>query len=1607
MSAFASEGANMQPASRRWIVTSANCRLPGINGLEEFAATMLFDQVRLSDSAGTHKPMSALAELTRLLSEPVAPVVLCCADDAVGMESVQQLLFLATTEAVVYPSVHRFAGAGALAVALAKLPELACNHAGIVIISAEPVRLEQDDSSAFDFAFIVLSEQHEQPAMATVTSAVLEGLSAGLSGNDSFLFKEDTYPWRAVGAVVASGLLPEPALDLVRRTTGGSNGSLDADYTKRTGMPLSARESDLEFITSPQCGSSESLSDVVGMICAVLTVHQKLFPCWGKPHSTSGSKEDSRLARPWIHPVSPVEPMQPRRVLFVNTGARGIVLEECDQGLDQSYCSFIRKRDCELFFFAAADLDSLIHTLDKWQRLACQDGSSVAELAYWNWLELPTRSQAHSTTNFSKGVRLALVVDDTSDLASKISLVLSEIGRWRVESTSLKHLQSRGIYFSNGDHAGDLAFVLPGLGAAYPGMLMDLCIHFPEVRQVFDFVDRLALKSGATTVPSKLFFPTSRSAGATNVALLATMDSAVVSVILAEWALFRLLSDLGVSPNCILGCSTGEFASLAMNGCIDIVEAAGMFYRLSTAVARSVPLESLANLKSICVAASWSQISPLAINLSEPVYLSAEMTARYAITSGPRVAIDELGRRLQSAGIDFYPLPVAIPYHTPLVADKVSAQHDEVRRLDMRLPSLPTWTCSKSALLPEDLEELRLWSTGLFEKPIQFKSTIEKMYASGVRTFVEVGPKGALVPLISDVLKEHDHLALPVNVATRSGLAQLLHLNGALFCAGVDVDPGALYRHRFPVCESSSGAIAFLTDCGSEVPHLNDERRSIECYPAGDFRFADYAGDGAGVAGPLDFPHSEHVLPGEVDFQGVAASLERVYASDCETDTEPVLMLEESNTSFGVELGELLPYGSDAEALSVFSSFMESLTTFQDQFIASQETVMLEYLAQRRVGSHVDDDRVTFNRASATLGFEFDQTIAEKRLVARSYPRAADFPFIKTDHRLGFELGPESCDCSVPAQNESSAFSIFDRGDYRTSAGSDCVLFPISFDLNRDLFLLDHAIGGITRTLESTAGYGPAPARVYLVPLMVTLEVLCEAAVAVMPGVVSEIRNVRAYKRIVIEPDCSLELGVRVRNIDRLQKQVLVEIVSIEAGETEGFASQDGLVYVQAEVFIAQLYTQASSADRPLLEPSRRLSDSKFSTGALYGPAAMFHGPRMQSVLQLSTGNRFQSGIIKSRSADDWFCDVKNPRFLIDPLLLDNASQLVLYQMYEAGIPAMALLPFHIDSIKFFADLQQFHGANLHAAAKLNALSERGTRADIEICTMDGAVLVRVSEINSRAIMLPPVAAEFVQAPNTVQLSFPCHGQADRAESTVGVLPVVPESQDGSAAIIRLADASSVSVDDTAVLWLTDYILHPQEKAHLPARAGLELRRLEWILGRVAAKDAVRTYLHDRYGLNLCAADIVILSSPRGVPVVSVPSLDLPIELPLVSIAHSEGRALAVASPGPQQPGVDIEYVTARDDGFKQIAFTVGERALLAKLPGEAQDAGVAAMWTAKECVAKSTGQGLKRVDFVVVQEMRLPSLTESGLASVLVSDSGVLQNVSLWLVDGSIVAVC
>ena len=1234
--------------------------------------------------------------------------------------------------------------------------------------------------------------------------------------------------------------------------------------------------------------------------------------------------------RPWIHPVLAPEPDKPRRAV-VSFDDCWALLRECDSDLEQVQDRILTRQSSEIFLFDADDPVSLVSKLRSFDF----SDFTLAELACAHYFV--------SRLSDRKVCRLAFIASSTEELAKLIDAAIERIVQNPFQPIALSRKASGFTYSALGPPgAQKIAFVLPGLGASYPNMLSDLSIYFPEVRAVFDFVERLAVRASDSIIPSRAVFPVV--SGATQLAsqaALATIDSAVVTLLLAEWAIFHLLEKCGVHPDAFLGCSTGEFAVITMNKAIDIYESAQMFYRLSTQVSRSIPMSELSRLRSIRISASFEErIAPLLSQLSGTVYLGAELSKTCSLVSGEKSAMDELTALLKKNEIDYIVLPIAIPYHTPLVADKLDHSDDELLKLAIQAPQIESWSCSLAGHYPEDVDGLRRLATGLFEKPIQLRSTVERMYAEGTRIFVEVGPKGGMTPYVAEVLHGRPHVAIACNVAEKTGIDQFHIMLATLFTAGVDVNLKALFERRF---YEPSHALA--DDVSDEE---NNARSDFDLFTSTLALIDPFASDKQPGKGVLAEPGVTDQVLAELQmafsrFSSASAqstnagqAVQNLQASELrqtdqidqfdqidqivqdqpvnseapsqpsQTDkfAQPVIDDHSQNSDIEVrnldsipsqpDLDQAAPIQSTAGAEQVVASYFESLTRVHETMLNSSERVLHAYL-ETSLGD-------AWQSASS-------QTNVDYLLDRKPFLRDAEF-----SHSLE-EIG-------------------------RGATGSESIRARMTLDLERHPFLLDHSIGA---DLSSFGTQG----RVYLLPLMVAIEIMLETAALFFPTQLAiRLSDIRAYKRIRVGHDPVILIASAIQ----------ISETSVEVSLSS--STEEDAILASCQVRFADRYPNAPA---PAVYPKESVRSSRLSK--LYGSQSMFHGPRMQSVESIDlVSNKTIEGKIKARPATNWFGDEQengdSSRFMLDPLLLDNLSQFVLYQMHEHEMPVTALLPFHIASIDLFQTLDGAFECELDAAVHLRSMSLRGTLALMQLSS-DGRLLAQVDEISSRAIVLTPNMQKLVFHPaENISIIEDLSSWEMRASEIL---------KDNRAVITSLR-SNQFSDDETVLDWLTDYVLSEEEQGQWQTLGKSAKRRREWFMGRIAAKDAVRILLHRRGYPLFCSSDIQIVANPGGdISVLLPPAAAISVDLlPQISISHCNSMACAIAIfplnnslvSESVVAGIDVEEICEREEGFTNLAFNYGELTLLSKFPPEEQSRWISAFWSAKEASAKAHRTG-------------------------------------------------
>jgi acyl transferase domain-containing protein/phosphopantetheinyl transferase (holo-ACP synthase) len=1287
-------------------------------------------------------------------------------------------------------------------------------------------------------------------------------------------------------------------------------------------------------------GHAQAASGMAGLIKVALSLHQKVLPAtlnvqvpnkqidW--PQSPCYINGRSYV---WVHPqvhasvrAGAVKALgsdhSPRRAAVSAFGFGGVnahaVLEEFPDKDEAERANHLDEWLDEVCLFAAESNEELAALILRVLGYLEQNPKqAIKNIAFTLSL------MAKETSRSRPAKKVAIVARSVMDLQDKLQSALTSLGE---DSNALDFDANSqtisGIYWLAPSNArqGKLAFVLPGLGAAYPHMLADLSVHFPDVRAVFDFVDALAIDSGASELPSEKVFPIpgrNGKHGGSSTSELAAMDSAVVIVMMAEWALYTVLEKLGIKADSLLGVSTGEFAALNISGAADIVTSAQTFYKYSTTVARSVPQDHLSDLRTLKIDADANVIDSLLKKLPAPVYLGASLTRTQCLVSGDKEAIVQAQQLLKAEKIEFQQLPIAIPYHTPLVDGHIDPDSEGVKALPLHAPKMEAWSCSLADTYPTDIEALRKLSTNLFTRPIRLLETIEKMYARGITSFIEVGPKGSLTPIIDEILQGKPHLAVAANLSVGSALSQLNHLIAVLFCHDVSFDLNYLFQRRSPEKLDFDQLPQSLSKTSVKL-NLRFPEISLDENAAADLRKS-LKREHQAQASSSHVPGTAGVPPASAGpGLDVAAKMPAVpWAAHINQQGDYIHDGFMQNQDFSPP--------QDASQ-QMFAHYFSNLTMLQQNMMQMQQQMMQAFMQSDSQG----------------------------------------------------EIG-----CHPPV----GPYDLINTGLQAVTGDNNSVQLDMVLTLQDHQYLTDHAIGGTVST-----DYGIE--RVFLLPLTVALELMAEAgALLVADKVVASFEHIRAMRRIRVgAAGCRITVSAARYEDDPDLIKAMIH-VHLDAPGDEPLD--------EAPAMSCQIRFQAGYAPKSakinlnsLVEDSR---PPQIEPANLYMPETMFHGPRMQSVLSITrVGKKQILGRVAGRDAQAWLSDRHSANFITNPLLLDNATQLVLFHLFEHGQQANALLPFLVESLEIFADLNQFRG-EANVFAQLTAVTQRGTEANVQLITDDGQVLAQFDTICSRRIVLDSPWHQFVYQPKALTFAKEVHELRE----------TLPSPQFWSSIMMR---ADQLPEDDVTLLWCLDYALHPGEIRYCERFFKNTPRRREWVLGRIAAKEAVKSLVARLAGIELCPADIAIVTDDNGRPWVQGEFINALGWAPLISITHKSDQVLAIAA-HPQvglNVGVDMEEPQPRDEDFAVLALTDSEKSMSSLAPPEKRDEMIALLWAAKEAAAKASGLGLRNNPKSI--EIRNATYNSEQVQATLLWISGTAfdttMNVYIRRLDNCIVAI-
>lgn len=443
-----------------------------------------------------------------------------------------------------------------------------------------------------------------------------------------------------------------------------------------------------------------------------------------------------------------------------------------------------RARPCELFLLSAADRAALNAAVTALEGKVAND-------------TLPELAAACARGWNSAAPTLAFIAADAADLAKKLAFA-----REKLAEPDRTKIQSKGGVFYFEDRIGPkgrTAFIFPGEGAQYLNMLSDLAVYFPEVRAAFDLVDHACLEAGGDYRPSARVFPVSGTPEEQHKALF-EMETAVEAVSAANLGLSALFANLGIKADAVVGHSSGEFIALDASGVVRFTDAAqrGAFIRdgflgVKKLVSRTdIPRGILITVGGV----ARDKVDAVMKPHGADVLIAMDNCPHQVVLCAKPELVETVMKGLSAQGAIVGQLEFDRPYHTPWFTPALDGLRELFDTYGVQPPRIETWSCLTAQPFPQDPEAIKQTAVGQWAGAVRFRETIENMYASGVRTFIEIGPRGNLTAFVNDILKDREMLAIAANRMQKSGWEHLVFNLAMLAAHGVVFNPSILFAGR-------------------------------------------------------------------------------------------------------------------------------------------------------------------------------------------------------------------------------------------------------------------------------------------------------------------------------------------------------------------------------------------------------------------------------------------------------------------------------------------------------------------------------------------------------------------------------------------------------------------------------------------------------------------------------------------------------------------------------------------------------------------------------------------------------------------------------------------
>ena len=435
------------------------------------------------------------------------------------------------------------------------------------------------------------------------------------------------------------------------------------------------------------------------------------------------------------------------------------------------------KIQSDVLTFSADTKQDLFNALGKAVLAIEYDPTYLPRIAYQNHLQKPHK------------FAVAINVENPEKLKEKIEYFIKIAGGQDVWAQESLYLKMKGIYpFTPSEIKPKVCFMFPGQGSQYVDMMKDLASKYKVVMDTFMEADRILVGLIGQNLTDTLW-----SKPGENKEQLAEREAAIKktemtqpAVLTADVAMMRLLSSFGLKPDVVMGHSLGEYAAAVAAGIFDFENGLKAVCTRAKAMA-DIKVED--NGKMASIAAPTEQVEPQLSRISGYVAVANKNCPTQTVIAGNSKSIDDAIKMFTDMGIQAVQIPVSHAFHSEIVRPAMPKYRAFLDTLTVNAPKMPITTNVTAEFYPSDPEKIKDLMVTQISHSVEWIKQLKTTYDSGVRLFVECGPKRVLSALATNTLADKkDIKVLASNHPKKGGIVEFNDMFANMISSGIHID---------------------------------------------------------------------------------------------------------------------------------------------------------------------------------------------------------------------------------------------------------------------------------------------------------------------------------------------------------------------------------------------------------------------------------------------------------------------------------------------------------------------------------------------------------------------------------------------------------------------------------------------------------------------------------------------------------------------------------------------------------------------------------------------------------------------------------------------------